>query len=66
MKVAIAASKQLSEAQIEYRKFIKGRLAEQGKKHPFEGTEEEIAEFLASLSEDWSKHKAANGIETKG
>lgn len=58
-------SQNLSEAQKEYRKFLKGRLAERNKEHPFEGSDEEIANFLAEVSEDWAKHKEYHGIETK-
>lgn len=67
MEIQISTSKkqELSEAQKEYRKFVKGRLQERGKDHPFQGSDDEIAEFLEELSEDWAKHKEYHGIETK-
>lgn len=66
MQIQVSLAKQeLSEAQKEYRKFVAGRLKERGMKHPFEGTDEEIADFLAEISEDWVKHKDHHGIETK-
>lgn len=58
-------SQNLSEAQKEYRKFVKSRMKERGLKSPFEGSDDEIADFLAELSEDWEKHKEYHGIETK-
>lgn len=66
VQIAIAGGKRtLSEAQKEYLKFMKGRLKERGKQHPFEGTDEEVAEFLDEISKDWAKHKESEGIETK-
>tara|TARA_B100000700_G_scaffold88627_1_gene99893 strand:+ start:16272 stop:16478 length:207 start_codon:yes stop_codon:yes gene_type:complete len=65
IQIALAKKQELSKAQKEYRKFVAGRLKERGKEHPFEGTDEEIAEFLAEISEDWEKHKQDQGIETK-
>lgn len=65
MKIQVAVSSGLSEAQKEYRKFLRGRLKERGKDHPFEGSDEEIANFLAEISEDWAKHKEFHDIKTK-
>lgn len=66
VNISLSSSKKLSKAQVEYRKFLKGRLKERGKDHPFQGSDDEVADFLAEISEDWAKHKAAEGIETKG
>lgn len=65
INISLSASQELSEAQREYRKFLKGRLEERGKDHPFEGSDDEVANFLAEISEDWEKHKASEGIQTK-
>lgn len=65
IQIAIAKKQELSEAQKEYRKFVKLRLKENQKKHPFEGTDDEIAEFLDELSTDWKAHKEKMNIETK-
>lgn len=66
IQISVAKSQELSEAQKEYRAFLKQRLQERGKAHPFEGSDEEIANFLAEVSEDWAAHKQQHGIETKG
>jgi len=65
INISLSADSELSEAQREYRAFLKGRLEERGKDHPFEGSDDEIANFLAEISEDWDKHKKATGIKTK-
>lgn len=66
IQISMSSNSELSEAQREYRKFLQGRLQERNKEHPFEGSDEEIANFLAEISEDWEKHKKAKGITTKG
>lgn len=66
INISLSSNEQLSEAQLEYRKFLKGRLKERGKNHPFEGSDDEVANFLAEISEDWAKHKESTGIKTKG
>jgi hypothetical protein len=66
INITIAASKrELSEAQKEYRKFFKDRVAAHGKDHPFKGDADEVADFLLGISDEWAKHKAKNNIETK-
>jgi len=65
MQIKVSLSSALSEAQKEYRKFLQGRLEERGKDHPFEGSDEEVANFLAEISEDWAKHKDFHNIKTK-
>lgn len=67
MQITVAASKkkELSEAQKEYRKFFHQRVKDAGKEHAFEGTGDEIADFLLNLTTDWEEHKAKNNIKTK-
>lgn len=67
MMISISAAKPaLSEAQREYRKFVAAALKEHKKAHPFEGTDEEVADFLSGISEGWAAYKKERGIETKG
>lgn len=59
----VSESKELSPLQKAYRNFIKARLSALDKKSPFEGTEDEIAEFFAEVAEDWDKHKKGLDLE---
>lgn len=67
MKISFKATakKELSEAQKAYRAFIAGKLKATGKKHPFEGGPDEIADFFAGISEEWATFKKDNDIKTK-
>lgn len=51
------SKEKLSPLQKEYRKFIKARLSALDKKSPFEGTDDEIADFFEEVAEDWDKYK---------
>lgn len=64
VQIAMAGNADLSEAQKEYRAFIRERLKERGLKHPFDGDVDTVADFFAGLSEEWQKHKHDKGIET--
>lgn len=61
--VSNSKAKKLSPLQNEYRKFFKARLMAKDKKSPFEGTQDEIADFFMEISEDWGKYKESLDIE---
>lgn len=63
--ISKAKNKTLSPLQKEYRKFVKKKLKETGKTSPFQGSEDEIIDFLDELSKEWKKYKKENNLKTK-
>ena len=57
-----STSAALSDAQKEYRKFFRKTLKDSGRAHPFEGDEDEVADFFLTVSEGWAAYKKENGI----
>lgn len=60
-----AAAQELSELQKKYRKFVKDKLKEHNKGHPFQGSDDEVAEFMDNLSQEWQEYKDYHGLESK-
>lgn len=58
----VAVAGELSPLQKEYRAFMKAKCDEAGIDHPFQGTPEEISDFMMTISEGWAEHKAKNGL----
>lgn len=55
----MAKAAEQSPLQKAYREFFMKKLGESDfAKHPFEGTEEQAAEFFREISREWKKRKA--------
>lgn len=61
-KQMLSISADLSPLQQEYRKFLNEKCKNTGRAHPFEGSPEEVSDFMLSISDEWAEHKAKLGL----
>jgi hypothetical protein len=61
-KEMLAISASISPLQAEYRKFLNEKCKNTGRSHPFEGSPEDVSDFMLSISDEWAEHKAKLGL----